>query len=531
MLRCAAVAASLSLAALAVAAPMPRDDVPEDADPDANAATTASSAARLSFVDGNVRVTQDSQVIADPAVANMPLFEGAEISTATDGRAEIQLEDGSIARLSPNSTIVVSVLARQGTGTRTELVLRGGLAYFELQPSNAEHSLRVNYGDAFFTATNASVVRLTDDAPPAELAVFSGSVRIERTDALQLDVQSGETLTLDATDRSRYNLSSTVAGNSWDNWNADRDQFLSAEAADKTAATGGQNDSPSDGMNDLDANGNWYNVPGQGYVWSPYDAQAGGADWDPYGYGNWVSYPQYGYVWVSGYPWGYRPFQCGLWDYYDGFGWAWAPGHRCNPWWNGGGGWGYRVGNNRPPGYRPPHRPYPNPGPGKPRPRNGGPAPVTPHRFSAQPMVAVDRRENKSPGSATPGSSVLDHDGNASGGTVGGTAFIAGQAVEPLPHLVPRQTYLHPGEGFVNRVTPPTAAGLTGGTRSVYTPITPTPARPSTGITSQPMPRPYVPGPYVPRYEPPRYSPPPAPHYSAPPPPPPRAAPPSAPHK
>jgi hypothetical protein len=526
MLRCAAVAASLSLAALAVAAPIPRDDVPDDAEPDTNSAPTASSAARLSFIEGNVRVTQDSQVIADPAVVNMPLFEGAEISTANDGRAEIQLEDGSIARLSPNSTIAISVLARQGTGTRTELVLRGGLAYFEIQPSNAEHSLRVNYGDAFFTATNFSVVRLIDDAPPAELAVFNGSVRLERTDALQLDVHSGETLTLDAADRSRYNLSSTIAGNSWDNWNTDRDQFLNAEAADKTAATGGLNDNSSDGMSDLDANGNWYNVPGQGYVWSPYDAQAEGDAWDPYGYGNWVSYPQYGYVWVSGYPWGYRPFQCGLWDYYEGFGWAWAPGHRCQPWWGGGGGWGYRIGNNPPPGYHHPHRPYPNPGPGKPRPRNGGPAPVTPRHLPGLPMIAVDRRENK-----TLGTSVPDHDSS----TNGGTAIIAGQAIEPLPHLAPRQTYLHPGEGFVNRITPTPAPGQTGGTRSVYTPIAP--VRPPVGTTIQPTPRPYTPNPYIPRYEPPRSYPPPAPRMSPPPPPrmspppPPRSAPPAAPHK
>ena len=41
--------------------------------------------------------------------------------------------------------------------------------------------------------------------------------------------------------------------------------------------------------NDLDANGNWYDVPGQGYVWSPYDASNPG--WDPYGNGNWVLIP------------------------------------------------------------------------------------------------------------------------------------------------------------------------------------------------------------------------------------------------
>jgi hypothetical protein len=36
--------------------------------------------------------------------------------------------------------------------------------------------------------------------------------------------------------------------------------------------------------------------------------------------------PGYGYIWVSGYEWGYTPFQCGTWNYYDAFGWGWAPG-------------------------------------------------------------------------------------------------------------------------------------------------------------------------------------------------------------
>ena len=53
--------------------------------------------------------------------------------------------------------------------------------------------------------------------------------------------------------------------------------------------------------------------------------------------------PGYGYLWVSGYPWGYMPFQCGAWNFYDGFGWGWAPGMGgCRPWW----GMGFYGGPN-----------------------------------------------------------------------------------------------------------------------------------------------------------------------------------------
>ena len=58
-------------------------------------------AVRLSSVDGRVQISQGGQMIADPAVANTPLFEGTQVVTTDDGRAEIQFEEGSIARISP----------------------------------------------------------------------------------------------------------------------------------------------------------------------------------------------------------------------------------------------------------------------------------------------------------------------------------------------------------------------------------------------------------------------------------------------
>jgi hypothetical protein len=509
-------------------------DGDEDAPETASAPAGNGRAVRLSFVEGAVRVTQGDQVVADPAVANMPLFEGAEIATANEGRAEIQLEDGSIARLSPNTVLDFTGMQLQGTATRTEITLRSGLAYFELQPSNAEHRLRIRYADASFTASDFSIVRLTSDAPPAELAVLSGNIRLERASALQLDVHAGESLTLDAADLSRYNLASSITPNSWDNWNADRDQFLSSEAADQTSASGNLKDYPSGGLSDLDANGNWYNVPGQGYVWSPYDAQDAGAGWDPYGYGSWVSYPQYGYIWVSGYSWGYSPFQCGLWDYYEDFGWAWAPGNGCMPWWGyGGGGWGgwtYRIGNNRPPGYHPPYRPRPPLRSGRLHPEESlhAGAGHAPAHSGVAPIISVDRRAGGG------GAIAVEREG--------GPVMIAGHPVEPLRPVAPHSGYrpsgVNPGRGLVAQPADPTTGytifGTTrpsngGNPRTVYTP-------PARTLPGNPGIRTYQPRAYEPRPEPthsmppPRsYTPPPAPHMSPPPPPPHVSAP--APHK
>src|SRR5579864_5151921 len=65
-------------------------------------------AARLSYVDGVVQLSQGNQILANPALVNTPLFEGTEIATKEDGRAEIQFDDGSVARISPNSSLKIA---------------------------------------------------------------------------------------------------------------------------------------------------------------------------------------------------------------------------------------------------------------------------------------------------------------------------------------------------------------------------------------------------------------------------------------
>jgi hypothetical protein len=400
----------------------------------ADSVAATARALRLSFVEGQVQVVQVGQIISDPALVNQPLFEASQVITGNDGRAEIQLEDGGLIRISPNSTLTFSVLRNQGTGTRTEVVLNSGLAYFELQPSNADHNLIVNFGTASFSATSASVIRVTEDTPPGDVAVFSGNIHFERGTELKLDIHGGETVSLGSSDPTQYNFAESIEPDSWDSWNADRDQLLNQEASSQTAATQGLGYNQGAGMNDLDANGSWYNVPGTGYIWSPYDAQIQGAGWDPYGFGHWVYYPRFGYVWVSGYPWGYSPFACGTWNYWDTFGWGWAPGGGCSPWW-GFGGWGYNIGTY-PRGYRPPRRP--EPGPTHPRPAGS-------RTFARVAVVPVDNRP----------AGVSTFNGNRPGGDTGiGIArpvVIAGRTVEPLHPIAPRQSYDRSATSYVNR--------------------------------------------------------------------------------
>jgi hypothetical protein len=390
-------------------------------------------AVRLSSVDGQVQLSKGNQVLADGAVANTPLFEGTRVTTGDDGRAEIQFEDGSVARLSPNSSLTLSVLRGSGGNGEAEITLESGLGYFELQGSGLSGTMSVKFNDGVATASGFSVLRINLDNPPGELAVFSGNAHLERGSAMTVDLHGGESVALSGNDVSHYTLNETIEPDSWDSWNSDRDQVLTSESAARTGATKDYAQGSNPAWNDLDANGNWYDVPGQGQIWSPYDASNPG--WDPYGNGNWMNSPGYGYTWVSGYPWGYMPYQCGMWNWYDSFGWGWAPGiGGCNPWWFGGlGYYGANIGRGYG-GYRPPLRPHP---------------PRSPLRGTG--LIAVNRRAAGVTGTLPPRDKTS-------------VVQIAGYTVQPMRPLSPRPAYDHSASGFVNGtvVTRVGGAPLTG---------------------------------------------------------------------
>ena len=488
------------------------------AEDDANA-PPAARAVRLSFVEGEVHLYQGNQPLVDQALANTPLFEGARIETGNDGRAEIQFEDGSVARISPESSVTLSVLTGVSPSSErdAELLLDRGLSYFEIQGDTDSNHLRVRFGDTVLTTSGFTVVRVNVDKGPGEVAVFSGNVHMEGGASPALDLHGGESVALNANNPSSYNLAETIEPDSWDAWNSDRDQDLTTQAAGRTEATDDLPDNKNPAWNDLDANGNWYNVPDQGYVWSPNEAS--NPDWDPYGNGYWMNTPSYGYMWISGYPWGYLPYQCGAWNYYGSFGWGWAPGY-CNPWWGGGSGWVIRIGH-APPRYHYPIRPRhwnPRPGDGHP-----GPKPIIPVHHPVPVTTPFPTRPR--------------------------TTLIAGHAVQPLkPVEQPRLPYNHPVPVIGYHPAPPapgnSRAAFPGNSSprpiavparpgNVYMP--PPQPRPGNVYTPTPQPRPYNPPPSShPAPPPPIHSAPlpPAPHVSAPPPSAPHvsSAPPSAPH-
>jgi hypothetical protein len=368
-------------------------------------------AARLTFIQGEVRVEEAKSTANSVAVVNMPLVEGTVISSGVDGEAEIEFEDGSLARITPNSGLSLVNLSVDSSGTyQTRIALLGGLAYFELR-AGTKYVYSVDAGGDVISPVENATVRVNLDEPPAVISVLDGSAHVAGAGGANADANAGETVRSEGGSGSGYSgslyaVKQAIAPESWDRWNEDRDEAAADAAGSETDVRGKFAGSQGYGWSDLDANGSWYDVPGHGQVWqpdiaAPADADdaagdAGAADqdasgFDPYGYGSWAWTPA-GYSWASGYGWGWLPYRCGQWSYYDGFGWGWSPSAYCGVYGFGGygyGGYGFSFGS-LPPGYRRPHRPVPGPGPIHPILRGrGGQVPVEPvHRMGGERMIA-----------------------------------------------------------------------------------------------------------------------------------------------
>ena len=331
-------------------------------------------AARLTYLAGNVIVEQGNSKTQDVAVPNMPLVEGNLISTGDDGQAEIEFEDGSVIRITPNSGIGLLNLSVDSSGNYlTRISVAGGLIYAELR-AGTKYQYSIDAAGNVVTPAENSTIRINLDEPPALIAVLQGSVHVASANGpSSIDAQAGQTARADAEQQGApFVVKEEIAPETWDQWSEDRDHAAAGEAGTQTAARDQFSGDQGYGWSDLDANGSWYNVPGQGEIWQPdmaedSSAEDSGADsFDPYGYGSWVWTPA-GYSWASSYEWGWLPYRCGQWGYFDGFGWGWQPALSCGAFGFGGygfGGYGFGVNIGRAPGFwRHPKRPIPGPGP------------------------------------------------------------------------------------------------------------------------------------------------------------------------
>jgi hypothetical protein len=270
---------------------------------------------RLSDVQGSVQIDKNTGMGFESAFLNLPITQGAQVKTRDRGRAEIEFEDGSTLRLTPNTTVEFNTLGLSETGKRISVInLVEGMAYVNwLGKSGDEFSL--NFSREKISLARAAHFRVETSAQAANLAVFKGDVDVDGP-AGKITVEKKKAAKFDAADNDKYTLAKNIEEAPLDSWDKEASSYHQQYAKSNLSPYGY-------GVSDLNYYGAYSNVPGYGMMWQPYFT---GVGWDPFMNGAWSFYPGSGYMFASAYPWGWMPYHYGNWMLVPGMGWMWQPG-------------------------------------------------------------------------------------------------------------------------------------------------------------------------------------------------------------
>jgi FecR protein len=279
---------------------------------DLNQTSSNNGVARVSMIHGDVSTRRGDAGEWSAAQLNGPLMAGDSVSTGDKSRVELQLDYANILRLAEHTQANITNLTRSqiqiqlGHGMANFTVLRNSDADAEIDTPNV--SVRSERREASFrilvTADDHTEVLVRRGE--VEITTPQGGTRVGANQFITIRGNGADT---------QYRIGEAPPRDDWDQWNTDRDRMIT-----NSVSRSRTNDYYT-GTQDLDANGNWQNVPDYGQAWFP-NVPPG---WVPYSAGTWVWQPYWGWTWVSYEPWGWAPYHYGRWFLYNGA-WGWWPG-------------------------------------------------------------------------------------------------------------------------------------------------------------------------------------------------------------
>jgi hypothetical protein len=303
------------------------------------AADSQARIVRLSDVQGGVQIDKNTGLGFENAFLNLPITQGTQLRTREKGRAEIEFEDGSTLRVTPNTTIQFSTLKLSDTGQRFSTVnLVEGRAYVDWLGKSGD-KLTLNFSQERIDVTQAEHFRVATSVNTAEVASFKNDLDVTGPSST-VKVNKKKMVGFDVNDSDHRTAAKNLEADLYDDWDKQAADYHDQYAKNNSTPYGY-------GYSDLSYYGGYANFPGYGMLWQPYFT---GAGWNPFMDGAWSWYPGMGYLWASAYPWGWMPYHYGNWVYSSGLGWGWQPGG-----WNGWQGGIHFIG--APAGFRAPLEP------------------------------------------------------------------------------------------------------------------------------------------------------------------------------
>ncbi len=272
---------------------------------------------RLSEVQGGVEINRTDRGY-EKAFLNLPITQGNEVRTRSDGRAQIEFEDGSALRLAPSTTVRFSQLFLGDSGNKVSAVSIGtGTAYVDFKAGKTDQ-LTVNFGRETVILNRPTHLRIELQEDNVAVAVLNGAADV-RTASGTVALSKNRTAIFDASGDLNGKVAKNIEPNPYDAWDKEQDRFQQRFGSETPVTASAY----SYGLTDLNYYGSYFNAPGYGLMWQPYLV---GSNWDPFMEGAWAFYPGAGFAWVSAYPWGWTPYHSGSWAFVPGRGWAWQPG-------------------------------------------------------------------------------------------------------------------------------------------------------------------------------------------------------------
>ncbi len=279
------------------------------------AAESQARIVRLSDVQGRVQINKNAGLGFENAFLNLPVTQGTQLRTGERGRAEIEFEDGSTLRITPNTTVEFSTLGSSDAGKRTSTVnLVQGQAYVNWQAKNGEQ-FTLQFSQEKVVLTQAAHFRVETSDGVAQVASLKNDLDVVGPSAT-VKVAKKKMVAFDTNDNDKPSAAKGLQEDPYDEWDKQSVSYHDEYAKNNSTSLGY-------GYSDLNYYGSYSNLPGYGMLWQPYFA---GAGWNPYMDGAWSWYPGMGFMWASAYPWGWMPYYYGNWVYASGFGWGWQPG-------------------------------------------------------------------------------------------------------------------------------------------------------------------------------------------------------------
>jgi len=285
----------------------------------------AYSHARISYVQGDVRVERSNDLGVETGEVNLALASGDRVITE-DGLAEIGFGRNNFLRLDNYSIVEIGQLP-DSDNDHFSLNLHQGRAYLRISYLSREKVFALNTPDASFYILERGLCRLeVQEEGGTEATVIEGSLEASGQEEA-LPVEAGESIVASDGYLTETNDTRAFAGDDFSRWNAERDRLILETSYE------GSSYLPEEIREyepELSSYGRWVYERPYGYVWVPTITYV---DWRPYLLGRWVWYPRLGWTWISAEPWGWAVYHYGRWHWRLGLGWYWIPTVYWGPAW------------------------------------------------------------------------------------------------------------------------------------------------------------------------------------------------------